>query len=197
VAQPTITSLIRDGVLDPELAALAWILIGGGVEAHVVAPTPADAEPLAAGLRSLASDSVNVTVSAGDALERVLALPVPLRPATGTVLVVRDGAVAAAHLLRPPLRDAGGHVRSQNPAVLAVATEDGAWEHFAWGIGPELSDLVGSPAGDFEIDLAARRDYLAAMVEADVVEPEAVATAVARYAFGAGRTGADTAGENT
>jgi hypothetical protein len=191
VAQPTITSLIRDGVLDPELAALAWILVSGGVEAHVVAATTADAEPLAAGLRALAAEPSKVTVGAGDALERVLALPVPLRPATGVVLVLRDGVVAAAHLLRPPLRDAGGHVRSQNPAVLAVATEDGAWEHFAWGIAPELSDLVGSPAGDFEIDLGARREYLAAMVEADVVERDAVAAALARYAFGAGRTAAD------
>lgn len=187
VSEPTITRLISEGMLDAELAALTWLLVGSGVEAHVVAAVPTHAERLAVALRAMAPDPAKVTLSSGDALERVLALPVPLRPATGVVLVVRDGVVAAAHLLRPPLRDAGGHVRSQNPAVLAISSEGGHWEHFAWGIAPELSDLVGEPAGDFEIDLATRRDYLAAMVEADVIEPEAAAGALARYAFGAGR----------
>lgn len=186
MAATTIPGLIRDGTLDAELAALLWSLAGAGVAVHVVSPHGDDAERVAAALRSVARDEAAVTVGAGDALERVLALPVPLRPATGVVVVVRVGIVAAAHLLRPPLRDAGGHVKPQGPAVLATANPAGGWEHFAWGIAPELAGLVGLPAGDFEIDGDRRRDYLAGLAEAGIVEAADVDRALRGYALDAG-----------
>lgn len=186
MTEPTLTRLIRDGTLDAELAALLWALGGAGVPVHVVASSPETAEATAAAVRSVARDPAAVTVGAGDALERVLALPVPLRPATGMVVVLRDGIVAAAHLLRPPLRDAGGHVRPQGPAVLATSNAAGGWEHFAWGITPELAGLAGRPAGDFETDLDRRAAYLAALADAGIVEPAGVESALRGYALDAG-----------
>lgn len=189
MALTTITALIRDGMLDAELAALLWALAVAGVPIHAVAPRAEEAEPLAAALRPVARDAAAVTVGTGDALERVLALPVPLRPATGVVVVLRGGIVMAAHLLRPPLRDAGGHVRPQGPAVLATANEGDGWEHFAWGITPELAALADARPGDFELDQEARLDYLAGLASAGIVEPEAVETALRGYAFNGIRAG--------
>jgi hypothetical protein len=183
VAPTTITALIRAGTLDAELAALLWALAAAGVPIHVVALGAEESEPLAAALRPVARESAAVTVGNGDALERVLALPVPLRPATGVVVVLRERIVWAAHLLRPPLRDAGGHVRPQGPAVLATANKPGGWEHFAWGITPELAALADARPGDFELDQEARREYLAGLASAGIVEPEAVEAALRGYAF--------------
>ncbi|MDR3545748.1 MAG: hypothetical protein P4L30_08305 [Candidatus Limnocylindrales bacterium] len=59
--------------------------------------------------------------------------------------------VVAGHYLRPVARDAGGHVQRLGPAVLA--TWDAArsrYDHFAWGIYPELAARTGRRAGDLE-----------------------------------------------
>ena len=69
--------------------------------------------------------------------------------------------VVAAHYLRPVARDMHGHVQKLGPAVLA--TWDGArgrFEHFGWGVTPELAMRTGRHAGDFEIELERRREAL-------------------------------------
>jgi hypothetical protein len=81
----------------------------------------------------------------------------------GAVLVLGSGGTAgnvggppaarvvAAHYLRPVARDAGGHVQRLGPAVLA--TWDAArsrYDHFAWGIYPELAARTDRRAGDLE-----------------------------------------------
>jgi hypothetical protein len=174
---PTLVDQIRAGVLDAELAALAWLLADSGVPVHVVAADASEAAALAATLAALAHPAEVVSVGGGSALEDVLRQPVPLRPATGAVLIVRDGRVSAAHFQRPPLRDAGGHVRPQGPGVL-VTWEDrvGAWEHFAWGIVPELAHAAGRRAGDFEIEQGRRRELLDALADSDADEATIVAT---------------------
>ena len=180
----TVIGLIRERRLDADLAALIWLLAEGSVPIHVVANDENDREAAAAALRSLARDARVVTDGPGEALEDVLRQPVPLRPATGVVVILDDaGRVVAAHLHRPPLRDAAGHVRPQGPAVLATrdaAHED--WEHFAWGVLPELAEAVGRRAGDFEIEQARRREYLDSLVEAEIDAPEQVAAALAGFA---------------
>ena len=105
----------------------------------------------------------------------------------GVVLVLRrleDGRrrIAAAHYIRPTARDEHGHVQRLGPAVLATwdPTED-AFEHFGWGVTPELARRVGRKAGDFELEVDRRRAYLEQLVQAGVFAPDAVRVAIAGY----------------
>jgi hypothetical protein len=105
----------------------------------------------------------------------------------GVVLILRRVGgerrrVVAAHYVRPTARDMHGHVQQLGPAVLATweASTD-TFEHFAWGIAPELALRVGARAGDLEIDIERRRDYLAGLVEARVIEVDAVGRAIDGY----------------
>jgi hypothetical protein len=101
----------------------------------------------------------------------------------GVVLVMARGAsdaaarVTVAHYTRPVARDEHGHVQRLGPAVLA------AWdplrqrfEHFGWGITPELALRVGRKAGDFEIEVDRRRAAMEAAVPATPDAHPVVAT---------------------
>ncbi len=85
----------------------------------------------------------------------------------GIVLILRrvgDGErrVVAAHYVRPTSRDEHGHVQRLGPAVLATwDPSDDTFEQFGWGVTPELAMRVGRKAGDFELEVDRRRDYLA------------------------------------
>jgi hypothetical protein len=69
--------------------------------------------------------------------------------------------VVAAHYLRPVARDAGGHVQRQGPAVLATWDRERAvYDHFAWGIYPELAARTGRRAGDLEREHAERAEWI-------------------------------------
>jgi hypothetical protein len=108
-----------------------------------------------------------------DVLGRLRAAPLRLTEdelsRLGLVIVLGDrsdaaGAlprVVAAHYLRPVARDMHGHVQKLGPAVLATwdARAD-RFEHFGWGVTPELAIRTGRHAGDFEIELDRRRDTL-------------------------------------
>jgi hypothetical protein len=103
----------------------------------------------------------------------------------GVVLVLRQVGggrrrVVAAHYVRPTARDGHGHVQRLGPAVLATwdAPTD-TFEHFGWGILPELAARLGVHAGDLELDIDRRRDVLAALAAADVTEMDAVRRAIA------------------
>jgi hypothetical protein len=102
----------------------------------------------------------------------------------GLVLILRpvgDGLrrVVAAHYVRPTARDEHGHVQRLGPAVLATwDPEHDRFEHFGWGITPELAVRLDRRPGDLEIDIDRRRDYLAGLAEAGVVEVDAVRAAI-------------------
>jgi hypothetical protein len=69
--------------------------------------------------------------------------------------------VVAAHYLRPVARDMHGHVQKLGPAVLATwDARAGRFEHFGWGVTPELAIRTGRHAGDFEIELDRRHEAL-------------------------------------
>lgn len=178
----TIVAAVRDGRVDAELAALLWQLAEGGMPVHV-AGEHAIADDLALAVRAVGGAVADVTTGSGSSLEDVLRQPVPIRPATGVVLVLdSEGRVGAAHLHRPPLRDGAGHVRPQGPAVLAVRDPgSGRWEHFAWGVTPELAEAVSRRAGDFEIELDRRAAYLAGLVAGGLDSPDEVSAALAGY----------------
>jgi hypothetical protein len=187
----TIVSAIRFGRLDAELAALLWTLADGGVPIHVAGDAPADASALATVLRSVARDPGDVSEGSGASLEDVLRQPVPIRPATGAVVVLDgDGRVGATHLHRPPLRDGAGHVRPQGPAVLAARDrERDRWEHFWWGVIAEMAEAVGRRPGDFELEIDRRRDYLAGLASAGLHGDVEVAAALAGYRSASAATG--------
>jgi hypothetical protein len=173
----TIVDEIRAGRLDAELAGLLWLLAVGRVPVHVV---PASDGRLAGAVRDLATDAGLVTDGPGAAIEEVLRQPVPLRPATGAIVVADgDGRVVAAHLLRPPLRDGAGHVRPQPPGVLAAwVASEGRLEHFAWGVMPELAAEMGRKAGDLEAELDERAAFLAALAATGPGDADAIRAAL-------------------
>jgi hypothetical protein len=103
----------------------------------------------------------------------------------GVVLVTErpDGArgeprVAAAHYLRPLVRDAGGHERRQRPAILATWEPGGdRWEDFAWGIGPDLAERCRMRGGDFDAERERRRALLDKLVASSSLDAGALETA--------------------
>ena len=105
----------------------------------------------------------------------------------GLVLILRrvgDGhrRIVAAHYVRPVSRDEHGHTQRLGPAVLATWDPDtDHFEHFAWGITPELARVIDRRPGDFELEVDRRRDYLAGLAEAGIVEVDAVRTAIDGY----------------
>ena len=109
----------------------------------------------------------------------------------GVVLILRpfgDGVrrVVAAHYVRPTARDEHGHVQRLGPAVLATWDRDhDRFEHFAWGITPELALRVARRPGDFELEVDRRRDYLAGLAQAGITDIDAVRAAIDGYSASA------------
>jgi hypothetical protein len=81
------------------------------------------------------------------------------RSRLGVVLAVgevgRGPRVLAAHYVRPVARDQHGHVQRLPPAVLATwnMTTD-SFDHFAWGVLPELADRIGRRPVELEREQA-------------------------------------------
>lgn len=109
----------------------------------------------------------------------------------GVVLILRLVApgrrrIVVAHYLRPLERDRGGHLQRRPPVVLAAweATTD-TFEHFAWGVTPELALRVGRTQAELEREQVSRAEVLRDLRERGVDEVEAVRRAIAAYAAGA------------
>ena len=119
----------------------------------------------------------------------------------GCVLVLDGPArgrmrVAAAHYVRPLARDAHGHAQRLGPAVLATWNDgESHYEHFAWGVLPEIAARMGRRAGDLEADLHHRRDDLGGLAQAGVAGLDEVRRLIAgyqvRYGGGHGTHGGD------
>lgn len=130
----------------------AWVVIDADSEA----PTPSRLAALLQGgvglgltlgtpdLRSLLEGAASLSNLPEDGLRRL-----------GAVVVLHDAEpglrCGAVHYLRPSERDGEGHVQRRPPAVLASWDEDtDRFEHFAWGITPELADLIDRAQADLE-----------------------------------------------
>jgi hypothetical protein len=147
------------GDLAPEAAGTTWagvvriavraVSLGYGLAGTIAAPS------LEAVLAKLRATPTRLTE---DELSR-LGLVVIVEPQPdGPERLPR---VVAAHYLRPVARDMHGHVQKLGPAVLATWDERaGRFEHFGWGVTPELAMRSGRHAGDFEIELERRREAL-------------------------------------
>lgn len=108
----------------------------------------------------------------------VLILGAPVDAGDGTL----RPRLAAAHYVRPVVRDGHGHVQRLPPAVVAARDPgSGTLEHFAWGIVAELAARTGRRPLDFEREQARRAQYLGGLVTARLLDPDAVRTAIAGY----------------
>jgi hypothetical protein len=94
------------------------------------------------------------------------------RSRLGVVLAVADDAgtprVIAAHYVRPVALDTHGHVQRQPPAILATWNpERDRWEHFAWGVLPDLAGRLGVHRNELEREQVRR----AAILTGDAATP--------------------------
>jgi hypothetical protein len=163
--------------LSDHLPSYTW-----GVEARVAIRAASIGYGLAATIHADSLDEVfeqlrRPPVSLGDDELSRLGIVLILRP-------VGDGLrrIVAAHYIRPTARDEHGHVQRLGPAVLSTWDPDhDRFEHFGWGITPELALRVGRRPGDFEAELDRRRDYLAGLVEAGITDVDDVRAAIDGY----------------
>jgi len=108
--------------------------------------------------------------------------PASVEAADPTMAPARPVRVVAAHYVRPLHRDEHGHAQLLGPAVLATwDTGSQAFEHFAWGVLPEIAARLGRRAGDLEADLHHRRDDLGGLAAAGVTSLEEIGRLVAGY----------------
>jgi len=111
----------------------------------------------------------------------------PVQAADPAMVPARPIRVVAAHYVRPLHRDEHGHAQLLGPAVLATWDAGSqAFEHFAWGVLPEIAARLGRRAGDLEADLHHRRDDLGGLAAAGVTSLEEVGRLVAGYRVGYG-----------
>jgi hypothetical protein len=93
------------------------------------------------------------------------------RSRLGVVLAVADDGgtprVTAAHYVRPVALDTHGHVQRQPPAVLAT-WNPGAdrWDHFEWGVVPDLAGRLGVSPIELEREQVRRSGILLEAVTA-------------------------------
>jgi hypothetical protein len=88
------------------------------------------------------------------------------RSRLGVVLAVADDAgvprVTAAHYVRPVALDTHGHVQRPAPAILATwSPPAGRFDHFWWGVVPDLAGRLGITPRDLEREQARRASALA------------------------------------
>jgi hypothetical protein len=180
---------------------------GESVEALMGPLGPAGASSLVRGRRA---GGVLEAGSLADVRQQLGGGPMPLSEDQltflGCVLVIGEAAgarrgrlrVTAAHYVRPLARDAHGHSQRLDPAVLASWDPRlERYEHFAWGVLPEIAARLGRRAGDLEADLHHRRDDLAGLAKAGVTEIGEVRRLIAGYRvrWGDGHHGTDHVGD--
>lgn len=113
--------------------------------------------------------------------------PAPVAAADPAMAPVRALRVHAAHYVRPLHRDEHGHAQLLGPAILATWDPDAqAFEHFAWGVLPEIAARLGRRTGDLEADLHHRRDDVGGLAAAGVTSIEEVGHLIAGYRAGYG-----------
>ena len=202
--------VLVEGRIPLVVAAPAGRLAAGGqlLAGIVTSIHPEEnAESLTGALSAAGAGSLVRGRKAGGVLEasslaevrsRLLAGPLPLTEDQltflGTVLVLEEATgggaggrrgrlrVTVAHYVRPLARDAHGHSQRLDPAVLATWDERlGRYEHFAWGVLPEIAARLGRRTGDLEADLHHRRDDLAGLAKAKVTKLDEVRRLVAGY----------------
>lgn len=128
-------------------------------------------------VRALALGYGLLATMAGDGLEDALnTLHAPTigtdadeRSRLGVVLAVSDDAgtsrLTAAHYVRPVALDTHGHVQRPAPAILTTWNPGaGRWDHFAWGVLPDIAGRLGITTNQLEREQARRAASLSKAV---------------------------------
>lgn len=111
----------------------------------------------------------------------------PVEPADPAMAPARPVRVVAAHYVRPLHRDEHGHAQLLDPAVLATWNPGAQrFEHFAWGVLPEIAARLDRRTGDLVADIHHRRDDLGGLATAGVTSLAEVGRLVAGYRVGYG-----------
>ncbi len=195
-----ITQLIHDSALDPELAALLWLLFDANVPiVAMVSDDPAPGRELRAAIEALnpsahatadgampggvmrgssledALDAPGMRFVASDAHDHGSEIPDEARD-LGAVVVLGEPApgspavVLRAHYVRPVERDKAGHVQRRPPALLSAVNDDGVLDHFFWAINDELATRADMDPAAFEREHARRSVLLRDLVAAHVFD---------------------------
>jgi hypothetical protein len=201
-APPTsIVGWLAGGAMAPELAALLWQLVEGGLPLTVAGPPGSGRHALVDALTELRRAGVPLPPSRLPAVVEAESLAAvnaslagpPFRAGDdalrtlGVVLILARGAdarprVVAAHYVRPVEQDGQGHIQRRPPAVLSTWDPGtGAFDDFAWGILPELAARVAVDPPAFAAERDRRATYLAGLVAAGVTGPDDVRRALAGY----------------
>jgi hypothetical protein len=119
--------------------------------------------------------------------------PPPVEADDPAMAPARAVRVVAAHYVRPLHRDEHGHAQLLGPAILATwDPRRQTFEHFAWGVLPEIAARLRRRTGDLEADLHHRRDDVGGLATAGVRSLEEVGRLIAGYRIGYGHAhGAD------
>ena len=155
--------------VDPGLRASDGVLLVRGLGA----PGGVTGERARVVVRALALGYGLLATMDGDGLDDALnALDAPPigtdtdeRSRLGLVLAVTGSCAAprvvAAHLVRPVALDTHGHLQRLPPAVLATWNPGGArFDHFSWGVLPDLAGRLGLRPVDLEREQARRAQAL-------------------------------------
>jgi hypothetical protein len=141
----------------------------------------ADAEPPSAGqLAALLQGGVGLGLTLAvsdlksmlDGASALSQLPEDGVRRLGVVVVLADEEpglrCTSVHYLRPSELDGQGHIQRRPPAVLAAWDPDGdRYEHYAWGITPELATRVGRAQADLEDRQRDRASFLETLTADD------------------------------
>ena len=166
--RPDAEAAIVPGGLDRESA---WRLVHGKRAGAVLAGAS-----LEEARNTLAAPPVQLSRQELTFLGCVLVLEAPAGRPRGPLRVT------AAHYVRPLARDAHGHAQELPPAVLATwDARLGRYEHFAWGVLPEIAARLGRRVGDLEADLHHRRDDLGGLAQAGLTSLAEVRRLIAGY----------------
>jgi len=172
--RPSLRELVALGELDPNLAALVWLLAEHGLPLTVASSDRGAAERMrgaivaAAGTGRAARLAPAGGVVLADSLEgvlRALGGDAALNDATRELglVVIHDGRrVRSAHYVRPVERDGAGHLQRRPPAVLGDWNErSGHFDDFWWAVTDELATRIAMSRAALEDELDRRRVQLA------------------------------------